>query len=365
MIRRSKRIEKKRNWAMLTITTDDLGGILRDYGVTSTCRGFTELQRYDYEDYDPTGKSVRLIIKAETEDGRAFAVRLKNEEDVTPEIVEAQSGFAAALRARGIETPRVFSSNGRYARQYAIHGYEVTVTVEEFVPRQLQTVDAEAAEKTGRLLAHMHNIAEEDDLHVENEVLFDPLTWNDLFCFEEFTKHEAFLNDIDSGLYEAIVLEHEKHEKKLRDLTEPRYAVQGDISDCNLYVTESGELGVFDFNRSGDNVLFFDAVMQAVFEARLMDYPDEISKDPEPVILPAFLRGYTDVRPFSKAQRECFPCLFALISAFWLVDLRYGDASLRAAAEENDREAARKCMETILAKLRGAKSVLQTARDLI
>ena len=96
MIRRSKRIEKKRNWAMLTITTDDLGGILRDYGVTSPCRGFTELQRYDYEDYDPTGKSVRLIIKAETEDGRAFVVRLKNEEDVTPEIVEAQSGFAAA-----------------------------------------------------------------------------------------------------------------------------------------------------------------------------------------------------------------------------------------------------------------------------
>ena len=52
-----------------------------------------------------------------------------------------------------------------------------------------------------------------------------------------------------------------------------KYAVQGDISNCNLYQNASEEIGVFDFNRSGDNILFCDAVMQAVFEARLMDYP--------------------------------------------------------------------------------------------
>ena len=39
----------------------------------------------------------------------------------------------------------------------------------------------------------------------------------------------------------------------------------------NLYQAASGEIGVFDFNRCGDNNLFCDAVMQAVFEARLMD----------------------------------------------------------------------------------------------
>lgn len=45
--------------------------------------------------------------------------------------------------------------------------------------------------------------------------------------------------------------------------------------------------------------------------------------------------------------------------------MRYMEEFVLKPISEGDREAARKCMETILAKLRGTKSVLQTARDLI
>lgn len=338
---------------MLKITEADINGIFGDYGIPGRCRSFDELQRYDYEDCEPAGKYVRLIVKAETEDGRSFVLRFKNEDDVTPDIVEAQSRFAAALRERGIETPRAYASEGRYARVYRIGGYEVIVTAEEFVTGEISTVDEKTAERTGMLLARMHNIAEEADLHVENEVLFDPLTYNDLFDHEKFSRYETLLKEIDAELYDNIEKEYARLEGAVRRAleAEPRYAVQGDISDCNLYDAKNGELGVFDFNRSGDNALFADAAMQAVFEARLMDYPPEIASDPEPVILPAFLRGYGSVRPFTREQRALFPDLYALISAFWLVDLRWCGESLENAVSSGDAEAVHGHMKKVFERL--------------
>lgn len=338
---------------MLKITENDINGIFCDYGIPGRCRSFDELQRYDYEDYDPAGRYVRLIVKAETEDGRTFVLRFKNEEDVTPGIVEAQSRFAAALKERGIETPRTYASEGRYARVYHIGGYEVIVTVEDFVTGEISSVDEKTAERTGVLLARMHNIAEEADLHVENEVLFDPLTYNDLFDHEKFSKYESLLKEIDAELYDNIEKEYARLDRAVRSAleAEPRYAVQGDISDCNLYDANNGELGVFDFNRSGDNALFADAAMQAIFEARLMDYPPEIASDPEPVILPAFLRGYGSVRPFTKEQRAAFPCLYALVSAFWLCDLKWCGESLEKAVSSGDAEAVHGHMKRVFERL--------------
>lgn len=67
---------------------------------------------------------------------------------------------------------------------------------------------------------------------------------------------------LDKALYDAIVLKHEELLQRVRVFeNKPRYAVQGDISDCNLYQTDGGTIGVFDFNHYGDNVLYYDAIM--------------------------------------------------------------------------------------------------------
>ena len=293
---------------------------------------------------------MRLIVKVETDCGKAVVIRFKNEADVTLDIVTAQSRFAVRLADYGIETPRIYASEEQYARWYQIGGYEVIVTVEDFVTGEVQKVDAETAEKTGKLLARMHNVAEEADLHVENEVLFDPLAdyGNDLFDFKAFAKYKDFLCSIDKTLYEAVEREHANLVQKLRAFEkEPKYAVQGDISDCNLFITGDGIIGVFDFNRSGDNVLYFDAIMQAIFEARLMDYPAELAEDPEPVILPAFLKGYNDVRPFTTEQREAFPYFYALVSAFWLIDMRWDGHSFANVVEKADSDSALQWMKEI------------------
>ncbi len=333
---------------MFTVTKEDISLVLRDFGIFSDVMSFSELQRYDYEKGDPASKEVRLIIKVELNNGQAVVVRFKNESDVTLELVNTQSRFAKLLWDNGITTPALFMADNEYARWYSINGYDVIVTVEAFVPGEIHAVTEEIAEKTGGLLARMHNIAEAGELHVRNDVLFDPLGDNDLFSFGDFQEQKAFMISVDEPLYRDIAKEYDSLFRKIRVFeNEPRYAVQGDISDCNLYQTPDGEVGVFDFNRCGDNVLYYDAVMQAIFEARLMDYPKEIDGKQESVILPAFLRGYDRERPFTDEQKEVFPYLYAMISAFWRGSIQFDEDSLCHAVEAGDTEAVHKWMKEI------------------
>lgn len=329
---------------MLTITLQEICAVLRDYGIEPECVSFSELERYDYEQDDADSKQVRLIVRADLANGRSLVLRFKNEEDAPPDVIEAQSRFAALLFAHGIETPKAYSFDGHFAHSYSFNGYDVVVTVESFEDGEIRSVDPKTAEETGALLAAMHNIAEQADFHVNSEVLFDPMTENDLFSFDAFNRHKDALLAVDSDLYHAIVRQHAALVSRIAPLGKgPRYAVQGDISDCNLYRTKDGRLGVFDFNRCGDNQLYFDAVMQAVFEARLMDYPEDLSGDREAIILSAFLEGYLKIRPFTAEQTAAFPYLYVLIDAFWSGDNR----SLTKAVKEADRAAIHQWMQEI------------------
>lgn len=322
---------------MFQITENDINIILKDYNFDAECSSYTELQRYDYEEDDPASKNVRLIVKVELKDGCSLVLRFKYEEDAPQDVIEAQSRFAALLYRNGIETPKVYASNGNFTRAYSINGYNVVVTVEDFKDGEIKAVDPQTAESTGKLLARMHSIAEANDCHVDCEVLFDPLAPNDLFFYESFTKRKERLLAIDRDLYNSIVKKHDELISRIAPLgRETRYAVQGDISDCNLYRTEDGRIGVFDFNRCGDNSLFFDAVMQAVFESRLMDYPEELDGHQEEIIFSSFLEGYQHVRPFTAEQKQAFPYLYALITSFWGVDMKWADSTRTKTVDEAD-----------------------------
>lgn len=334
---------------MFTITADDIKTILRDYHINAACSSYTELQRYHYEEDDPSSREVRLIVKARLENGHSLVIRFKNEEDAPQDVIEAQSRFAALLYGQGIETPKTYVSDGLFTRNYSINGYDVIVTVEEFMDGEIKTVDPQTAKDTGELLARMHNTAEAHDFHVNSEVLFDPLATNDLFFYESFEKRKERLLGIDSDLYNSIVQKHDELISRIASLERgKRYAVQGDISDCNLYRTQDGRIGVFDFNRCGDNSLFFDAVMQAVFESRLMDYPEELDGHQEEIIFSSFLEGYQQVRPFTAEQKEAFPYLYALITAFWGVDMKWADKSCAKTVDEADDATVHQWMKAIL-----------------
>ena len=110
--------------------------------------------------------------------------------------------------------------------------------------------------------------------------------------------------------------------------------------------------GLFDFNRCGDNHLYFDTVMQAVFESQLMDYPVGYGDREKEKILAAFLRGYQSVRPFTQEQKKAYPYFVAMIRAFWSMDIKWKENSLCQVVEREDWESARAWLQEIDRRLR-------------
>ena len=337
---------------MFSITLEDVMSILHDYDIAVRINNISELQRYHYERNDPKSKEVRLIVKVDLEDASSLVIRFKNEEDVTLELIESQSQFAAVLKKNNIITPTQYQANGKYANWYSIGDYDVIVTLEEFVENEVKVVDEVIAKKTGELLAKTHTIAEQYNLHIENDVLFNPFAHNDLFAFDAFMSLGSTLEGDDKVLFDKIVDAYNSYMEVLAPLrNRPQYAVQGDISDCNLYLTKWGEVGIFDFNRSGDNILFCDAVMQAIFEARLMDYPENKQDDFETKILESFWKGYCSVRSFTAEEQKLYPYLCAIIDAFWSSDIQWNEDSLMNAQKAGDVESVRRWLSTIYERL--------------
>ena len=349
---------------MFEVTCSDIQSILTDYHILSDIDHFEELQRYHYERKDPSCREVRLIIRVFLVDGRSVVVRFKNEEDVSLEMLESQCRFAQLLYDRGIPTPVQYQSGQSFARWYTIGGYQVIVTVEEFAEGEIRVVDQVIAEKTGALLARTHNIAEECDIHVTNDVIFDPFKHNDLLFYTDFAEIVSKLEGNTRILADQITGKYQEYMEILLPLrSEPHYTVQGDISQCNLYQTADGEIELFDFNRSGDNNLYCDAVMQAIFEARLMDYPDGYAGRSEGIVLPAFLSGYQSVRPFTVFQRQMFPYLYALIDAFWSMDIVWSENSLQKAFERGDMKAVEDWLQIIWQRISHLRSMEELGLD--
>lgn len=322
---------------MFDVDKETISFVLRDYNIQSGILNISELQRYHYEKDNPDTKEVRLIMKVELSNGTSVVIRFKNEEDVTPELIESQCQFAETLKANGIPTPHQYKTNRTYANWYHIHGYDVIVTVEEFVENEVKIVDELTAYKTGKLLAETHNISEKNNLHIDNEVLFNPFKSNDLFDYEGFLEIENGIGEMNKSLFLQIVEKYNEYMEILSTLKQSLYyAVQGDISDCNLYHASDSEIGVFDYNRAGDNILYCDAVMQAVFESKLMDYPADKDEAYGEKILTAFWKGYHSVRSFTEDERLYYPYLYCIIDAFWSSDIRWNEDSLLNAYSHHD-----------------------------
>lgn len=324
---------------MFEASIDDIQRLLGEYGVTARVRGAEELVRYRYP--EETGQ-VRLILKCTMDGGGALIVKFKNEDGVTRELIEAQSRFSERLAKNGILTAEFLRAGDAIVIERGLNGYRVCVTVERFRDGEIKAVDGDIAEKTGALLARAHNIAQRDDMHVDCPVLFDVFAdWNDLFSFSMFEALRGKFEGEDAARFERICGEYRRRMAALETLRgRRRYAVQGDISQCNLFMTAGGEIGMFDFNRCGDNILFCDAVMQAVFEARLMDLDREPTAEYSRELLRRFLRGYHSARPFTADERALIPQLTAVINAFWLSDIYYDENSLTKLVERGDIGAA-------------------------
>lgn len=331
---------------MFAVSLEDINYILKDFGIFNKIHSYNTLQ-YCNNKNENGQKQIRLISKIVFKDNFAVVARFKNETGVSLGLVEKQCQFEELLRLNGISCPVQYKTNGRFARWYNINGKHVIVTVEEFVNGEVQYVDRQTAEKTGELLAKTHNISEKYNCHIKNNVLFNPFTANELFSFRAFNSISDGLQGKTLDLHYKITAKYNEYMEILSKIkNEPRYAVQGDISNCNLYYSTNGILGIFDFNRCGDNNLYCDAVMQAVFECRLMDYPDNyIGQNTK--ILRAFLKGYQKERPFTNIQQKLLSYLYTIINTFWSADIIWADNALLKEYNRKNHNAVHNWLEEI------------------
>ena len=225
-------------------------------------------------------------------------------------------------------------SGGKFAITREFDGCLLTVTLEDFVENEIKRVNEHTAYLTGRQLARTHDISEKNDCHVKNEVIFDFFAANDLFDVDEFRGLAGKLPEKEKERAVKLIHFADDIYAKLAPIRfRPRYAVQGDISDCNTYLTPDGNIGFFDYNCAGENILFADAVMQGWFEAHLMDYGTELTDEMSDRIAREFFRGYREVRPFTDEETAVLPGMYALISAFAKGNNRY---AMTNAVKEQD-----------------------------
>lgn len=337
---------------MLHVSLQDVECILMDFGIDLAVSSVSELERCDDEMNCPESKKVRLILKAVLTDGSSIVLRLKNEADVTQELLEQQGWFAELIRQNGVSCPEQYKAGEAFSKRYSLNGYDVLVTVEEFVEGEVTCVTPEIAAKAGSLLGQCHNIAEQFHAHVASPVLFNPFSKNELFDFSSFASIGGKLTGEELALHQNIVKIYKRYQEILSPLRmEPCYAVQGDFSDCNLYLQSDGTLGLFDFNRCGDNHLFCDAVMQGVFFSRLMVYPDARPPHYSKILFPIFLNHYQKKRPFSALYQRLLPYLYSIIDAFWSADIVWNEDSLLKAQERGDTAAVQKWLKVVQERL--------------
>lgn len=343
---------------MFFVTDEQLQTILTDYGFDVLIQSHCEIQTYDYED-KTFGRQIRCILKIILENEKKLIIKLKSEHDVQKDSFEQQCVFAMELLKRDIPTAKFYQHSDRYVSEYLIDGCHVLVSVEEFVEGEIQAIDEKIAYEVGALLAKTHVISEDGDLHVDARVIFNPFEANDLFFVEEFKSLGSALSDKNQEIYCEILQEYERKMSLLKPvLNETKYAVQGDISDSNLYMDSTSGLGIFDFNRSGDNYLFCDAVMQGVFLSRLMKVaPDMIQRcehmkiKPEELILREFFLGYQKFRAFTDEQKQRIPILYSIISAFWGFDILFDEESLTKLVESADEFRIQRKLSDIKSKI--------------
>lgn len=331
-----------------SIDEDTLRDVLAEYGIVDEITNTNELLRYHYQKYDRESKEIRLIVRVSFRDRTPVVTKFVNETEHPRSLIEEQSAFSEHLNKRGMAVARRYLCGDCYCMFRNICEIPVNVTVEDFVEGEIKLIDNDNIFKIGALLATSHCISEEDDCHVHGDTLFNVLMRNDLFSYDDFIELKSYFSGQELNVFHQIQQLYDQHMGVLQKLTEYKmYAIQGDISQGNLYTTTDGKIGMFDFNNCGDNYLLSDAILEGMFMARLMDYREPLTLELSNRLFRAFLNGYASVRPFTDVELDLIPFIYSITSAFWLFQVKYGNESLLKLLENEEYEAAARLLDSI------------------
>ena len=293
-------------------------------------------------------REARYVLRASMEHGQEYVVKLTCARRFPHDLIERQSAFSEQLRRNGIHTPRRYDAGGAYCVLSRKHGFDFSVTVEDYVGKELKLLDLPTARELGALLARCHGISLRENCLIGAPTIFNMAGHHDMNSYDAF-RALADAPGIDAGLHSAIAVAYDARlERALAALKGcPKQAVQGDFSINNLS-RQDGALWLFDYNNAGDDYLVADMVTQGIFLSRDMDYAQP--HDPD-AMFEAFLGGYMEQRQLSEAEIRAMADYYAVSAAMWASGIEQWEGSLSELLKRGENEAVNQQLAEMLATI--------------
>ena len=323
----------------MNVELKDISNALALYGIKGDIINHSFFNNY----FDEEESEAKFILKADLSDGKSLVVRFIRQEGYPRTRTEEQSRFSEHLRKRGVLTPNKYRGNDAFCIPYRLNELELDITVEDYIGETCNFyTDEKIMYKIGQLVGGMHRIAEEDNLHLSGDSLYN------LMSYDEFTDYASFVwygnNElIDKDLFNGIRSLYEQRYDRIglawNNL--PQYATQGDYCTGNL-TYNGNELGIFDYNNAGDGTLVYDMIIHGIYNAmdnyRYPSFSDGLSEDDKLHFFKSYYDGYVSQRPFSENEKAIFNDLYAAAKGMQQLRINVFEDSLKKLIERKEQE---------------------------
>lgn len=320
----------------MSIELKNLIDVLALYNITEQISNF----KFFINGYDDKTSEMKVIIKIEFNNRDPLVVKFVREDRHPHNIIEKQSEFSEYLRSQGILTPKRYVSDDYYCIKYKLNDMCLDVTLEDYLGKEIKTINFELAYRIGQLIARIHNISEKGNFHIGANTIFNVTGYNEVIGYDEFVALGES-EKINLEMYQKIKKVYSDKLERIKLLWDklPRYATQGDYSINNLtYIGE--ELGIFDYNIAGDETLVGDMVLEGLLTAKEMDLAESLSDKDRMELFRCFYNGYIDERPLTFDEKNVLSYIYTISSGLWFTKIIFNENSLTKLVERNEYDKA-------------------------
>lgn len=274
-----------------------------------------------YDDKDDL--RIRVIAKVELCDKSSYIIKFVLEEEHPYKLIEEQSRFSEGLRCLGINTAKRIKCGDKYCCLYSLGDSRLSVTVEEYLGEEIKEINENIVSEISSLMARMHMLSENNNYHLVNDTIWN--LWNDnsdimrgYMKFKELRDKIIELDENNIEIYENILRVYKSRKDKISKLRPslPQYATQGDYSVNNLTYNNE-EIGIFDYNIAGDEILVNDMIIEGLFVTKVMDLSEGLKDSDREELFKLFVKAYINIRKLTSDELNVINDLYAIVVPFW------------------------------------------------
>lgn len=304
---------------MIKIKEKHIKEVIKFYKINS------EVENIDFlcEIYNEKENRVRVICQVELKNSSRYIIKFVQEKEYPHKLMEEQSIFSEVLRNSGINTAKMLKCDEGYCYLYNLENLNLTVTLQEYLGDALTIINEKLVKEIAALMAKMHRVSEDNKCHIHNDTIWSLWKYDSdiMRGYVEFKNLHDKIIKIDKDLeetYENIINLYEKRRGNIDKLKDklPRYATQGDYSTNNL-TFENKEIGVFDYNISGDEFLINDMVIEGLFVAKVMDLDKGLNDKDRDMLFRLFVDTYRGFRELNIYEAKVMNDIYAVVVPFW------------------------------------------------